>query len=143
VACELYAQLEVGPRASHEQIVAAYRRLAHRVHPDAHPDDPEAPRRFREITDAYAVLGDPARRARYDEACRSALRAPVRSARPRPVAPQPFIVDLGPVPAAGQAIPAHLTGGAGVGGTWRPVPTDPFGALTQLLDAVLRDIWSS
>lgn len=61
-----YRRLEVGPGASHEEIVSAYRRLAHLAHPDAHPKDPEAPRRFREITEAYEVLADPSRRATYD-----------------------------------------------------------------------------
>jgi curved DNA-binding protein CbpA len=61
-----YERLEVRPDASQEEIVHAYRRLAHGAHPDTHPEDPEATRRFREITEAYEVLADPARRARYD-----------------------------------------------------------------------------
>jgi curved DNA-binding protein CbpA len=63
-----YDRLGVGPAASQEEIVHAYRRLAHGAHPDTHPEDPEAPRRFREITEAYEVLADPTRRARYDRA---------------------------------------------------------------------------
>jgi curved DNA-binding protein CbpA len=62
----LYLRLEVAPTASQVEITRAYRRLAHGAHPDAHPDDPGASRRFRELTAAYEVLGDPARRARYD-----------------------------------------------------------------------------
>ena len=61
-----YVRLEVAPTASHDEIARAYRRLAHSAHPDAHPDDSDASRRFRELTDAYEVLGNPARRARYD-----------------------------------------------------------------------------
>ena len=61
-----YRRLEVGPAASHDEIVHAYRRLALGVHPDAHPEDPEATRRFREITEAYEVLADPERRQAYD-----------------------------------------------------------------------------
>ncbi len=61
-----YVRLEVAPTAPHTEITRAYRRLALSAHPDAHPDDPDAARRFREITEAYEVLGDPARRARYD-----------------------------------------------------------------------------
>jgi hypothetical protein len=61
-----YVRLEVAPTASHDEISRAYRRLAHSAHPDARPDDPDASRRFREITEAYEVLGNPARRARYD-----------------------------------------------------------------------------
>ena len=63
-----YLRLEVAPTASHDEIVRAYRRLAHGAHPDAHPEDPDAARRFREITEAYEVLGDPTRRASYDAA---------------------------------------------------------------------------
>jgi curved DNA-binding protein CbpA len=59
-----YRRLEVGPDASQAEIVAAYRRLAHGAHPDTHPEDPEATRRFREITEAYEVLTDPAQRGR-------------------------------------------------------------------------------
>jgi curved DNA-binding protein CbpA len=68
----LYFRLEVLPGASHDEIARAYRRLAHDAHPDAHPGDPDAARRFREITEAYEVLGDPDRRERYDRARRQA-----------------------------------------------------------------------
>jgi len=64
----LYVRLEVLPGASHDEIARAYRRLAHDAHPDAHPGDPDAARRFREITEAYEVLGNPDRRQRYDRA---------------------------------------------------------------------------
>lgn len=63
-----YRRLEVGPGASRDEIVRAYRRLALGVHPDAHPEDPEATRRFREISEAYEVLAHPGRRAAYDRA---------------------------------------------------------------------------
>jgi curved DNA-binding protein CbpA len=62
----LYLRLEVTPDASRQEIVSAYRRLVHSAHPDAHPEDPEAARRFREITEAYDVLSDPSRRDSYD-----------------------------------------------------------------------------
>ena len=76
-----YRRLEVGPDASHDEIVRAYRRLALGVHPDAHPEDPQATRRFQEITEAYEVLTDPSRRAAYDRTNPS-RRIPVRR-RPR------------------------------------------------------------
>ena len=78
-----YRRLEVAPVASHDEIVHAYRRLALGVHPDAHPDDPEAPRRFREITEAYEVLADPARRQAYD---RSRVLGSVAAHRQAPTA---------------------------------------------------------
>jgi molecular chaperone DnaJ len=63
----LYHRLQVPPGASGDDIGRAYRRLAHGVHPDANPDDPEAARRFQELTEAYEVLSDAGRRARYDK----------------------------------------------------------------------------
>jgi DnaJ-class molecular chaperone len=61
-----YRRLGVGSEASRDEIIHAYRRLAHGAHPDVHPSDPDAARRFREITEAYEVLVDPSRRASYD-----------------------------------------------------------------------------
>lgn len=61
-----YQRLDVDPEASRDEIVHAYRRLAHGAHPDTHPGDPDAARRFREITEAYEVLTDPSQRASYD-----------------------------------------------------------------------------
>ncbi len=63
-----YRRLDVRPEASRDEILHAYRRLAHGAHPDTHPGDPDAAQRFREITEAYEVLADPSRRASYDRA---------------------------------------------------------------------------
>ena len=54
-----YRRLELRPEATRDEIVRAYRRLAHGAHPDAHPGDPDAARRFQEITEAYEGLTDP------------------------------------------------------------------------------------
>lgn len=67
----MYRRLQVPPEASAQQIRRSYLRLAHEMHPDTHPDDPEASRRFQEITEAYEILGSPERRATYDRAYRS------------------------------------------------------------------------
>jgi len=64
----MYRRLQVSPEASAQQIRSAYRRLAHDVHPDANPEDPDASRRFQEITEAYEILSSPERRASYDQA---------------------------------------------------------------------------
>ena len=63
---DLYVRLEVSADASHDEIVRAYRRLALSVHPDVHPQEPDATLRFQGITEAYEVLADDARRAAYD-----------------------------------------------------------------------------
>src|SRR4029077_479789 len=62
---DLYAVLGVGRDASDDDIKRAYRRLARELHPDVNAD-PEAERRFKEVTAAYQTLSDPARRRQYD-----------------------------------------------------------------------------
>jgi curved DNA-binding protein CbpA len=84
-----YRRLDLGPGASHDEIVRAYRRLAFGVHPDAHPDDPAASMRFREITEAYEVLGDPVRRQAYDGS-RPSRHIPVLPRHATGAAPEPF-----------------------------------------------------
>lgn len=64
---DYYAVLGVAKDASEADVKKAYRQLARENHPDANPDDPEAERRFKEIGEAYAVLGDESKRKQYDE----------------------------------------------------------------------------
>ena len=65
VASDYYTILGVTPAADYVVIRAAYRALIRHYHPDANPD-PEAQERARQITEAFRVLRDPARRAEYD-----------------------------------------------------------------------------
>jgi molecular chaperone DnaJ len=67
---DYYAVLGVDRRASAEEIKKAYRRLTLEYHPDRHPGDAEAERRYRQINAAYDVLGDAAARSRYDTTSR-------------------------------------------------------------------------
>ena len=67
---DFYAVLGVAETATAEEITKAYRQLARRLHPDANPGDRAAEERFKEVTAAYEVIGDAARRAEYDEARR-------------------------------------------------------------------------
>lgn len=62
---EFYQLLGVARDASEADIKKAYRRLAMEYHPDRNKD-PRAEERFKEITEAYEVLRDPEKRARYD-----------------------------------------------------------------------------
>jgi molecular chaperone DnaJ len=63
---DYYEVLGVSRDASVKDIKAAYRRLAVEFHPDRNPDNPEAEERFKEASEAYAVLSDQDKRARYD-----------------------------------------------------------------------------
>lgn len=67
---DYYAILGVPREAIEDEIRRAYRRQALEWHPDRRPGDPRAAERFREISEAYAVLINPARRREYDEASR-------------------------------------------------------------------------
>lgn len=64
---DYYSILGVDENASEEEIKQAYRRLAKRYHPDKNRGDKEAERRFKEINEAYEVLSDKEKRARYDQ----------------------------------------------------------------------------
>ena len=72
---DLYGILGVRSDAPRHEIVRAYHRAAHAAHPDRQPGDPDAGTRFRVLTEAYDVLSDPARRARYDTSSRAGQRA--------------------------------------------------------------------
>jgi molecular chaperone DnaJ len=61
-----YKTLGVEKKASADEIKKAYRKLARRYHPDRNPDDKQAEERFKEISQAYDVLGDPEKRKQYD-----------------------------------------------------------------------------
>ncbi len=62
-----YEVLGVERTASDAELKKAFRRLAMKNHPDRCPGDPEAQERFKEAKEAYEVLGDPERRALYDQ----------------------------------------------------------------------------
>jgi molecular chaperone DnaJ len=65
---DYYAALGVSKDASQAEIKKAYRRLARELHPDTNPGDAKAETRFKEVSEAYGVLSDDARRREYDEA---------------------------------------------------------------------------
>jgi molecular chaperone DnaJ len=63
---DYYKTLGVDKKATPEEVKKAYRKLARQYHPDRNPDDKKAEARFKEISQAYDVLGDPEKRKQYD-----------------------------------------------------------------------------
>jgi curved DNA-binding protein len=64
---DYYATLGVSKTASEKEVKQAFRKLARKYHPDVNPGDKSAEARFKEINEAYEVVGDPEKRKKYDE----------------------------------------------------------------------------
>jgi DnaJ-class molecular chaperone len=64
---DYYATLGLSKTATDKEIKQAYRKLARKHHPDVNPGDKSAESRFKEINEAYEVLGDSEKRKKYDE----------------------------------------------------------------------------
>lgn len=63
---DYYEILGIDKNADTASVKKAYRKLAKKYHPDTNKDDPEAEQRFKELTEAYAILSDPEKRKLYD-----------------------------------------------------------------------------
>jgi len=98
MAKSYFAILGIPPNATVDEIRSAFRRLAKEFHPDYYTGDSK---RFRDIQEAYAVLGNSRRRREYKQNIRKVSRkAPLRPANypePEPLIPEERPVDLGEV----------------------------------------------
>jgi curved DNA-binding protein len=79
---DYYKILGVGRSANEDEIKRAYRKLALKYHPDRNPDDKQAEEKFKEINEAYQVLSDQEKRARYDQLGESYTRWQQRGGAP-------------------------------------------------------------
>ena len=86
-----YSILGVSASATKAEIKAAYRKLAHKYHPDKNPDDTFSEQMFRDVKDAYETLSDDQKRGQYDNASRrqSSSKRESKQERARTYEPTP------------------------------------------------------
>ncbi len=71
---DYYEILDVGRTSTEAEIKTSYRKMAMKYHPDRNPDDKEAEEKFKEAAEAYEVLSDPNKKARYDQFGHAGMR---------------------------------------------------------------------
>src|SRR5499426_4517740 len=64
---DYYETLGVGRNAKEDEIKKTYRKLARKYHPDLNPNNKQAEEKFKEVQEAYEVLGDSEKRQKYDQ----------------------------------------------------------------------------
>src|SRR5262245_34033483 len=117
---DLYQVLGAARDADPETLKKAYRKLARRHHPDVNPGDKAAEEKFKEISEAYDVLSDPAKRRNYDEFGEISLQGGFDAEQAR---------------RAREAFGARFGAGGGPGGgTYTSEGPVEFGELGALLD---------
>lgn len=155
---DYYATLGIPRRASDEEVKRAFRRLAREYHPDVAKDKKGAEDRFKEINEAYEVLGNPENRRRYDELGGgwrdgATFRPPPgweargRPRRPRPDPEEDFEFQFGGTGFSsffeslfGGRRPGERGMGAGPGERGGDVESDILVALDEVLHGSVRTI---
>lgn len=94
---DYYQVLGVSKSASADDIRKAYKKLARENHPDAKPDDAAAAQRFKEVQEAYEVLKDSEKRAKYDQFGHAAFKQSGGRGGGRSAGPGGGQVDLGDI----------------------------------------------
>ncbi len=129
---DYYKTLGVDRKATPEQIKSAFRKQARKFHPDTNKGDAEAERKFKELSEAYDVLGDPKKRTEYDNPI-----SQFRSSSGGPTAGSPFgnggtvEWDLGDIGDLGDIFSGFFRGRGGAGRT-APMPEQVYETPVEL-----------
>ena len=150
-AKDFYTVMGVSERATADEIKTQYRRLAKEHHPDSNKNDSKSAERFKEISEAYQVLGDAKKRAQYDEMrrlgafeSRGPRSRPGAGSRPgggsAPGGAQNFkfdeINDVGGIGGLGDLF-SSMFGGGGARGQ-KPVGPEPGQTIETSLDVPFK-----
>ncbi len=88
---DYYKILEVNASASSDEIKKSYRQLALKYHPDKNPNDKISESKFKEIVEAYEILGDTELRRNYDQKIKSSQQAAKPKTEEKPLTPQDIL----------------------------------------------------
>ena len=128
---DYYKTLGVDRKATPEQIKSAFRKQARKFHPDTNKGDAEAEKKFKELSEAYDILGDPKKRAEYDNPI-SQFRSPGGPTAGRPFGNGGTVEwDLGDIGDLGDIF-SGIFRGRGTTGRTAPIPEQVYETPVEL-----------